>query len=450
MPFSRIAKRFTASAAGVLVARLIALVSVFAFNAILARSLCAADFGQFVLIFSSASVASLFACVGLNRLIVRRLAEDEELSSISAQSTVVAGVKVAVLGGCIVGLVTAASSFFFEPSATSELSWRALLWGSIILLRTVHLVIAESLRGMHERVWSNLFGSPAGGPLPHLLFVILLAIFAPLRTTLWGVLSLYAVSYLVTFPVLWFAVQRVTHACEGDSCESVDVRNLGLLSLGLPLMFTQTCGLAMSQADIWIAGAMVAPAAIAIYGSAQRMLSLLTVPLQIAGTAIVNFVPGMAKQNRQRFQDMVGLAANIGGIPGVAMACVFLLFAETILTTVFGPQYANAASLLRILTLGQIVCLLTGPCEISLMMAGHERTTLKVNVIAAVTLFIVGAIATQQFGLIGLAATIAFVTATQNLVNWMLARQLLGVWTHVGATGIPSTLIPKFTRQVHA
>ena len=451
MPDFSITKRFTASAAGVLIARIIALVSVFGFNAILARSLSPADFGQFVLIFSLASVSSLIACVGLNRLIVKRLAEATNLSTEAAIRIVKAGLKVACLGGCIVGVIAGVLSTLLEPSPSSSHLLRAMLFGGIILLRTLHLVIAESARGMHDRLWSNLFGSPAGGPLPHLLFVLLLLGVPTLRVTLFGVLALYLVAYLATLPMLWFAVRRTTKSLASAPFNSLDnVRELAVLSVGVPLMFTQTCGLAMSQADLWIAGAMVAPAAIALYGAAQRMLGLLTIPLQIAGTAIVNFVPGMAKDEDGRLQSMVGLAANVGGIPGTILAIGFLVFAETILSVVFGESYAQAAFFLRVLTIGQVVCLLTGPCEISLMMAGHEKTTAKVNIVAAITLFLVGGLVTFQFGLNGLAITIACVTATQNLANWLLARHLLGIWTHVGATGFQRLHFPGFMRQQHA
>jgi O-antigen/teichoic acid export membrane protein len=197
-------------------------------------------------------------------------------------------------------------------------------------------------------------------------------------------------------------------------------------------MLTQACGLALSQADVWIAGAMAAPAAVATYAAAQRMLALLTVPLQIAGTAIVNLVPELAGKDKSKLQSMVSLASVVGAVPGVVLAVVFLLFAEQTLAIVFGSHYAEGAPILRLLAVGQIICLLTGPCELVLMLAGQQKVTLRVNVCAAIALLIVGPLAVVGFGTTGLAAAIATVTATQNLVNWYLAKRLLGISTHVG------------------
>ena len=433
-----------------LLARVIAVLAVFGLNAILARSLSPDDFGFFILFFSLTGLASLVACVGLNRAIVMRIAENNDISAASARDVLRLGLLTAVAGGCTVGLLAGVGSYFLLPeSVTVSASMRAVLFGSIILVRTLHLVLAESARSFHERLWSNLFGGPAGGPVPHLLFVgLLLLLHGYTQGSLATALGLYLVAFVVTLPILGnrvFALPKQkseqTPAAEAshkennfaqDHCAQKHLAE-GLLVLGVPLMVTQACGLAMSQADIWIAGAMAAPAAIATYAAAQRMLALLTIPLQIAGTAIINFVPELAAKDKSKLQTMVGLAATMGGLPGVALAVIFMVFAEQVLAIVFGGHYAEGAHILRILAAGQIICLLTGPCEIVLMMAGQQKTTLRVNVCAALALVVCGPLAVVGYGMTGLAAAIASVTAIQNLVNWYLAQRLLGIATHIGA-----------------
>ena len=438
-----IAKRFTSSRARRAVSRVVALVAIFGLNAILARSLSPNDFGLFVLFFSLAGLFSLIACLGINRSIVKRIAENNDISSQAAHELLRFSLLTAVAGGCVVGVAAGVGSYVLLPESSSP-TMRAILFGGIVLVRTVHLVLAEAARGFHERLWSNLFGGPAGGPVPHLLFVGLLLLFIGyVQGALVLALGLYLVAFVVTLPLLWI---RVFTLVKENSAQTPAKRNKqtdnqvphgnasdGLLVLGIPLMLTQTCGLAMSQADIWIAGAMAAPAAIAMYAAAQRMLALLTIPLQIAGTAIVNFVPELAAKNKSKLQKMVGLAATVGGLPGMVLALIFMLFAEQILAVVFGSHYETSADILRILTAGQIVCLLTGPCEIVLMMAGQQQTTLRVNVCAAIALVILGPLSIIGYGMTGLAVAIATVTATQNLVNWYLAHRLLGVATHVRA-----------------
>ena len=62
-----ILKRFSSSAFSVLVARLMAFIAVFGFNAVLARSLAPEEFGVFALLYSLATLTSLVASFGMNR-----------------------------------------------------------------------------------------------------------------------------------------------------------------------------------------------------------------------------------------------------------------------------------------------------------------------------------------------------------------------------------------------
>jgi O-antigen/teichoic acid export membrane protein len=196
-------------------------------------------------------------------------------------------------------------------------------------------------------------------------------------------------------------------------------------------MLTQTFGLTLSQADIWLAGAMVLPASIAIYCAAQRMLSFLTVPLQISGTAIVSFIPELlAKNKKKQLQEMVGLATFASGIPGLMIGAVLLAFPSTILSFIFGEYFAQAAPILQILVAGQMISVLTGPCEIMLMMAGHQNKTLVVNVVAAIAIFVLGPVGIISGGILGLAIAMSTVTASQNIFNWWMTKKLVGIGTH--------------------
>ncbi len=440
-------------------ARVLAFVAVFGFNALLARALAPSDFGLFLLMFSLAGLASLFGCAGLNRALVKRIAElDEDSNPKEVRRLVNIGFTTGLIGGALIGLIAGIATCLLFPAASdgSVAPWViGTLLAGIIWLRTIHLVMAETARGFHEKTWSNLFGSPAGGPLPHLVFLILLlpAWYWLELSTLAGALTLYLVSFAVTLPPLVMRVYSMRIQNDENSNSNQNLSRLGaspgssnptvasantaqdsLMLLALPLMFTQTFGLTMSQADVWLAGALAIPASLAIYCAAQRMLAFLTIPLQIAGTGIVSFVPELvAKKETKRLQELVGLAATLAGIPGILIGIGFLVFPESVLTFAFGEYYAGGANLLRILAIGQIICIFTGPCEIVLMMAGHQNRTLIVNMVAAIAIFTLGPLGIIYFGMTGLAVTIATITSCQNLVNWFLAKRLLGISTHVGA-----------------
>ena len=441
MSQSNIILRFLRSALGVLAARILSFIAVFGFNAILARNLAPEDFGIFILLCSLAGLASLIACAGMNRALVRVLAEIGIPDDPKVTRRVVnMGLGTGIVGGFIVGLVAFAIAFYVLPVAESRYAaCVAALLGCVIWLRTIHLVVAETARGFHEKVASNLYGGPAGGPFPHIVFLVLLVFYFWLsdRQSVVSVLTIYLAAFVITLPPLLWRVYTlkpsgaVKHTTSGDK---LDLSFGAILAISIPLMFSQTFGLTMSQADIWLAGALGTPVALALYCAAQRMLAFLTIPLQIAGTAIVSFVPELVHLKKfDKLQQMVGLAATGAGLPGLFIGCLFLLFPEIILTIAFGSYYASGAHLLQILAIGQMICIFTGPCEIVLMMAGYQSRTLIVNSIAAFLIFTLGPLGVVYYGMTGLAVALSFVTSAQNLCNWILAKRLVGISTNVGA-----------------
>ena len=143
----------------------------FGFNAVLARCLVPADFGLFALLFSLATLTSLLASCGMNRALVKVLASENSHDAATLDSVVKLGVYTSVIAGLIVGAIALIACANFLPSNGETGGLIACMFGGIVLVRNVHFVLAETTRGFHETHWSNLFGGPAGGPIPHLIFL---------------------------------------------------------------------------------------------------------------------------------------------------------------------------------------------------------------------------------------------------------------------------------------
>jgi O-antigen/teichoic acid export membrane protein len=449
--------RFSASALRVLLARIVAFIAVFGFNAVLARSLEPTDFGLFALLFSFATLTSLLASCGMNRALVKVLAEDSSQDSDTVWKIVNLGLMTSVTAGILVGgSAFIICSQLMPGHDEAERFAISGLFGGIVLIRNIHFVLAETTRGFHETNWSNLFGGAAGGPAPHLMFLIaLIAVWSTQETTsLTIVLAVYLACFAITLPPL--ALKLCSLCMIGvdspSKLKSVPVSDdLGtpkpkfsvqtIWLLAIPMMLTQSFGVTLSQADVWLAGALVLPTSVAIYCSAQRMLAALTVPLQISGTAIVSFVPELVAKNKiKQLQEMVGLATFVSGVPGILIGTALLLFPEAILSFVFGEFYAQAAFILRILVAGQLICILSGPGEIVLAMAGHQNKTLAVNAICAVAIFTFGPLGIYFGGVGGLAMAMCGALMIQSLANWWLAKELVGVWTHFDVGYVPKVI----------
>ncbi len=376
----------------------------------------------------------------MNRALVKVIAGESSLDSKTLRQVVNLGITTSVVAGLTVGVIAFFIGSNFLPVEGQSQWVIASVFGGIVMVRGLHFVLAETTRGFHEANWANFFGGPAGGPFPHTVFLVAL-IAAWLMTgsvSLTTVLVIYLCCFTVTLPPLFFKLRSLTETVANEMQLSGADRSTkegfavgSIWILAIPLMLTQTFGLTLSQADIWLAGAMVLPASIAIYCAAQRMLSFLTVPLQISGTAIVSFIPELlAKNKKKQLQEMVGLATFASGIPGLMIGAVLLAFPSTILSFIFGEYFAQAAPILQILVAGQMISVLTGPCEIMLMMAGHQNKTLVVNVVAAIAIFVLGPVGIISGGILGLAIAMSTVTASQNIFNWWMTKKLVGIGTH--------------------
>ncbi|MEM9410171.1 MAG: MATE family efflux transporter [Planctomycetota bacterium] len=423
------------SALSVLVARVLAFVSVFGFNAVLARTLVPEEFGLFALLFSMATLACLVASCGLNRALVKILADQSYANDGKNLRRILnIGLLTSVIAGCLVGLMAygIVTSFF---SFQGDLGNIAFWFGSIIAIRTSHFVMAETIRGLHETNWSNLFGGPAGGPLPHMLFLGLLIYVSlyKIQLNLPTVLACYFGSFALTLLPLVFRCYSLSNSqpFEHESRESKRLTSRYILELAVPIMLTQSFGLMLTQSDVWMAGAMVLPAALAVYCSAQRMLAFLTIPLQISSTALVPLVAELVSSKRKsEFQEILGLATFVAGIPSILIAVVLLQFPELILSIAFGEFYAQAAPILQVLVVGQLVCALTGPCEMVLIMGGHQKKALVVNVCASLAMVTFCPLSIWLFGIYGLAFAVSAIMAVQNIFNCWLTKRVVGVQAH--------------------
>ena len=63
-------------------------------------------------------------------------------------------------------------------------------------------------------------------------------------------------------------------------------------------------------------------------------------------------------------------------------------------------------------------------------MTGSHNFTLIVSLAAALALLVVGPLAAARFGINALALVSSSVLAIKNIVLLLLARKLVGVWTH--------------------
>ena len=103
-----------------------------------------------------------------------------------------------------------------------------------------------------------------------------------------------------------------------------------------------------------------------------------------------------------------------------------LLFYSEYIMRLYGDEFASAASILKVLTLGQMVNAATGSTGCLLLMTGFEETVRKISFTSSFVLILSLVILTYLYGVIGSAWAMTISMTLQNLLSLYYVRVRLG------------------------
>lgn len=184
----------------------------------------------------------------------------------------------------------------------------------------------------------------------------------------------------------------------------------------------------LSVVGIWVAGYWLPTASVGLYKAAWQMSMLIGVIL-----AVINLILPTRFADCFHRRDMVGLeqlarrgvltALILGGVP-LAMCLAFPQWTLSLA----GDEFINAAWVLQILALGQLVNLACGSVGHMLNMTGHETTSSRIawfSNITGLTMIVVG---TPWIGVNAVAVGVATGMALRKVVGVYFVWRSLGIW----------------------
>jgi O-antigen/teichoic acid export membrane protein len=446
-PITRAPRRAVRGGVWVVAGRISGLGLAFFVNAALARLLIPGDFGQFVLILSVVGSCAVVGRFGLDRAMIRLIAENRGIGDVAqARRALQMGWRLAIL----TSLITAVATIIVLGLIGNSLmqlagqGWLMPMIGlGVLLLSFLHLA-AESLRGFHNIAFASLFDGRPNGPLINLVFLTLfVAVAAVSGLSLTIVLCSYVAAVALVLAAALHYLRKTTRdawAAEppmrlGQASDPINYSQL--LSLCVPLCAGQLLGFVVANADVWIAGACVSSDELALFAAARHLTSIVAVPVYMANLAIISYIPELhAQGRREELQRLVRTAAIAGSVPSLLILIIVSLWPGTVLELVFGPFYQGGAAALVILSLGQFVVSWTGGCQTCLAMTGHQNAQVLVALATSLALLALGTLAARSWGILGLAVVSSSLIATSNVVQCVMARRFVGVWTHAGMLGL--------------
>jgi O-antigen/teichoic acid export membrane protein len=426
----------------VVACRVVGIAATLASNIVAARLLGPAEFGAYLLVTTVIALGSVLAMAGLNEAALRFISESLAHAEFGlARAYLNRSLKTAAIASALAAIVAAGGFALLRatPSQSQQsLAMLALVAVGVTVLAWQQLG-AELVRAYGDIRLASLFsGGQTGGPLSNLLFLagLCAATFGAAKIDATLAAGIAVGSFCLTCPLLYLGLSRlsrVPNALPASEARLSPHQRRELLSVGSLLLINQLLAFATQQFDIWLAGGLLAPEALGLYGAAKRSLLVAAMPVQMAMLTIVSTIPRLhARGHTVELERLVRGAATAAAVPALAALLALTIFPGPILGFVLGGAYSGAKTTLLVMALGHFVLVLAGNPQQLLTMTGRHRTVLAVNIASAITLVVVGVIGGYFFGAPGLAAASAASLAVQNGALWWFARRELGIWTHVG------------------
>ncbi len=433
-PQLALVSRLLHGGAWVVVSRVSGIGLTFLSNVLLARWLSPRDFGQFLLLVSVIGILCILARFGVDRVLIRFVSEglvkhDAKLVirtlRISLTVGLASSICVALLAVAIPGSL---HRFFNVPIQV------LMLTGCAVPVFTMLYLIAESLRGFHELRYASIF-QPHSGPLTTLLFLGALVVI-PIPISLTIALTCYVLSAALILPIGLICLMRTVNRRlpAQSNMSQADSNPLVLshvLSVCTPIAISDTLVFLTMNAGLWIVAICCTADDLALFGAARQLAMLAALPLNLINMTVISSIPELHAAGRlNRLQRVLQISATVATIPTLLMVLMFAIAPMPILEVVFGAFYRDAAWILVILSIAQLVSTWTGSSVNVLLLTGWQTLVARLNVVSIVLLLALGPVSGLNYGATGVAVISAAIIAEFNLVAWIAARIQVGIWTH--------------------
>lgn len=200
----------------------------------------------------------------------------------------------------------------------------------------------------------------------------------------------------------------------------------------LTFVFLQGMWVILSQTDMVMLGVMSTAGEVGLYRVASTGAAFVIVGMTALNVVMSErFSYFYARRAKERLQTLATFGVVGAFALAAPLAIAFMIWGETIVTVMFGRDYAAAGTTLAILAAGQLVHVAAGYAPTLLAMVGDERTNAWTLGPAALLNIALNLLLIPKFGASGAASATAVTIGLQGAVMWALARRRLGVETSI-------------------
>ncbi len=183
---------------------------------------------------------------------------------------------------------------------------------------------------------------------------------------------------------------------------------------------------ALSQADLWVCGVLLPREDVAIYGIAQRISAIVSMPLLIFGAVVTPTIAELlAKKDFARLKLVMVRGNLIVFLCALGALCLGALLGWPVIRFIIGANYVAAYPLFFILALGHVAYAAIGANGYLLLLSGEQQSVMASTIIATVALFALALPGGYLWGTKGIALASSCALFLQSILMLIAARRRL-------------------------
>ena len=209
-----------------------------------------------------------------------------------------------------------------------------------------------------------------------------------------------------------------------------------LVLFSLPLLGSTIFFMIVVWTDTLVLGIFRSSVDVGLYNAAYPLAQFISFPLFSVGYI---FMPVLSELYARGRLDEIGRNFSILtkwiSFTTFPLFLIFFLYADTVVTYLFGMEYLASANALRILSLGYMLYNLSGQTSSILIGIGENRFTLYTSIFVASLNITLNIILVPKFGIEGAAVASAIALFLTNLIR------CLKIYLKIGASPLSRNLI---------
>lgn len=329
-------------------------------------------------------------------------------------------------------LALSAALYAFAPTLAGAVFGKAYLTAPFRLAACAVLpfsllaLVAEGLRGL-KKIREYTFLQDVAIPLGA---TALLALSLPFTR---DPLLPSAAHFAATVAAAMLALALWARATAPAPPGAAAVRLGAILQVSLPILVSASLYVLMGWADKIILGIHAPEREVGIYNVALKLSSLTSLTLlAVNSIAAPKFAECHAANDVEGLRRIAQQATAVIFWTSAPVLTLFLIFPAPILG-LFGPEFREGATALRLLSFGQFVNAATGSVGYLLQMTGRQRAFQNVMIVAVIANLATNLVLVPRHGMNGAAVATALGVILLNVIPFLLIRRYFGFATFAPA-----------------